>query len=187
MAIIKDCELWFVKADPKRPSNKFNKENPTWETQIRTTSKEVKKYWESLGLAAKAVVPDEGAPYFRVNLRKKSIKNDGERASPVKVVNGHLEDIDPNTIGNGSIGHVRIFQYEYEKATGGKGIANVLMGIQVTKHIVYTAKARDDDFGMTDSETINPEDDGDDALAAVSTPAVKTPVVDVNKRPDSDF
>ena len=161
MAIIRDCEIWFAKLNPKRPNNKFNKKNPTWDCQIRTTDKAIKKQWEEMQLPVKAVVPDEGAPYYRVNLRKKTIKESGESASPVKVVNGHLEDIDPDSIGNGSIGHIRIFQYEYTKETGGKGIASVLMGIQVTKHIVYKAKPRDDDFGMTDTEVIDNSGDND--------------------------
>ncbi len=157
MAVIKNAELWFCKLDPKRPSAKFNKKNPTWECQIRTTDKGVKKAWEELGLAVKAIVPDEGQPYFRVNLRKKSIKEDGDPASPIKVVNGHLEEVDPNSIGNGSVGNIRIFQYEYPKEGGGKGIASVLMGVQVTKHIVYKPKPRDDDFDMTDTEVIENE------------------------------
>jgi hypothetical protein len=154
MPIIKDCEIWFAKVDPKRPSSKFNKKNPTWECQIRTKSKDTKKQWEAMNLSIKAIVPDEGDPYFRVNLRKKSIKEDGEKASPVKVVNGALDDIDPQTIGNGSVGNIRIFQYEYPKEGGGKGIASVLMGIQITKHIVYTPKPRDDEFDMTETETV---------------------------------
>lgn len=163
MAIIKDCELWFCKLDPKRPNNKFNKENPTWECQIRTTDKAVKKQWEELSLPVKAVVPDEGVPYFRVNLRKKSIKEDKDPASPIKVVNGKLEDIDPNSIGNGSIGNVRIFQYEFPRKDGGKGVASVLMGIQVTKHIVYKPKPRGDEFGEETTTVIDaPEGDDDD-------------------------
>lgn len=159
MPIIKDCELWFCKLDPKRPNNKFNKQNPTWECQIRTTDKAVKKAWEEMQLAVKAVVPDEGVPYFRVNLRKKSIKEDGEKASPIKVINGKLEDIDPTSIGNGSIGNIRIFQYEYPKKDGSKGIASVLMGVQVTKHIVFVQKPRSDEFGETDTEVIEPNSD----------------------------
>jgi hypothetical protein len=162
MPIIKDCELWFAKLDPKRPNNKFNKQNPTWEVQIRTTDKATKKLWEELQLPVKAVVPDEGAPYFRVNLRKKSTKEDGEPSSPIKVVNGKLEDMDPNSIGNGSIGNVRIFQYEYPKKDGGKGAASVVMGIQVTKHIVYVPRARNDEFQQADMETVDSSEDADD-------------------------
>jgi hypothetical protein len=160
MPIVKDCELWFCKLDPKRPNNKFNRANPTWECQIRTTDKAVKKLWEELELPVKAVVPDEGPPYFRVNLRKKSIKEDKGAASPIKVINGKLDEIDPNTIGNGSVGNLRIFQYEYPKKDGGKGLASVLMGIQVTKHIVYKPKPRGDEFDETETETI--DNTGDD-------------------------
>ncbi len=159
MPIIKDCELWFCKLDPARPNNKFNKTNPTWECQIRTTDKAVKKAWEEMQLAVKAIVPDEGAPYFRVNLRKKSIKEDGEKAGPIKVINGKLEDIDPNSLGNGSVGNVRIFQYEYPKKDGSKGIASVLMGVQITKHLMYKPKPRSDEFGETETEVVGGDDE----------------------------
>jgi len=192
MAIIRDCEIWFAKLDPKRPNAKYNKKNPTWECQIRTTSKEIKKSWEAMNLSVKAVLPDEGAPYYRVNLRKKSIKEDTEAASPVKVVNGGLEDIDPNTIGNGSIGNIRIFQYEYPKDDKTKGIASVLMGIQITKHIVYKAKARDDDFDMTETETVDNADMSEDNEDFDDNPAPKaspTPKLGagVSAKPDAAF
>lgn len=164
MAILHNCELWFPKLDPKRPNSKFNKENPTWEIQIRTYDREEKKKWEALGLSVKPVVPDEGAPYFKVGLRKKSIKADKTPASPVTVVNGALDPVEPTSIGNGSIGNVRIFQYDYPRGDGSKGLASVLMGIQLTKHIVFKAKPRDEDFSAEDTETVYPEseDFGDD-------------------------
>lgn len=164
MAIIKDAEMWFAKLDPKRPNAKFNKKNPTWEVQIRTSSKEVKKEWESLGLKVKAVVPDEGDPFFRVNLRKKSVKEDGSNASPIETIDGKLNPIDPNTIGNGSVGNIRIFQYEYSNDMGQKGIASVLMGVQVTKHIVFKQKPRDDEFGETDYTSVDPDSSESEAF-----------------------
>jgi hypothetical protein len=166
MALLRNCELFYTKLDPKRPNNKFDKENPTWDCQIRTTSKEVKKEWEALNLPVKAVVPDEGAPYYRVNLRKRSIKSDGTAAEPVSVVDGRLTAIDPNTIGNGSIGNIRIFQYEYDKrASSGKGVATILMGLQVTKHVVYEARPRDDDFQEEPMERVEGSDGLDDDAA----------------------
>lgn len=164
MAILKSCEIFFVKLNPKRPNSRFNKKNPTWELQIRTESKEKKKEWEALGLSVKAVIPDDDSkPYYRVNLRKKTIKADGEKASPVKVVNGALEEIDPDTIGNGSVAHIRIYQYEYPDENGGKGIASVLMGVQVVKHIRYVPK-HNDDFEMTETETVEAEESMDDEI-----------------------
>jgi hypothetical protein len=156
--IARNCTLFFPKLDPKRPNNKYDKLNPTWEIQIRTEDRTQRKEWIDMGLRVKDVVPEEGNPYFRVNLRKKSIKADGTKSSPVDVVDGSLGPINPNSLGNGSVGNVRIFQYEYPKKEGGTGIANVLMGIQVTKHLVYVPRPRGDDFGVEETETIMPEE-----------------------------
>jgi len=178
--IINDCEIWFTKLG--RPNAAFNKKNPTWEAQIRTTSKEVKKQWEAADLGVKAIVPDEGETYFRVNLRKKSIKEDGTPASPVNVIDGDMKPVDPNTIGNGSIGNVRIFQYEYPKEGGGVGKASVLMGIQLTKHILYTPKPRDDDFAPTTTEVV-PEENAESENKSKSP----SPKVGVDKHDDEAF
>jgi hypothetical protein len=161
MPILSDVEIWYVKCNPKRPNAKHNKKNPTWEAQVRTRDKAQREYWNSLGLAVKSMIPDDGAaPYWYVNLRKKSIKEkDGEAASPVSVVDGNLADVDPDTIGNGSNANVRIYQYEY----GDEGKkASVLMGIQLTRHIVYTPKPRDDEFGTTTTERIVPQKPAND-------------------------
>lgn len=199
MAILKNCEIHFVRLDPKRPNSKYNKKQPTWELQIRTRSKEVRKHWESLNLKPKIVEPEDDSPiYYRVNLRKKSIKASGEAADPVVVVNGSLMPIDPNTIGNGSIANIRIFQYDYEN-DGEKGIATVLMSLQITKHIVYVPKPRDDDFEMVETEVVQAavqedgdcgpdEDDGTDDIPfdggkPASTPRPKSPVLD----PSGDY
>lgn len=176
MPLLKNCEIWYLKATPSKPNAKFTPDNPTWDIQIRTSSRETKKEWEALKLAVKAIVPDEGAPYYRVNMKRKSIKADGTKASPPDIVNGNLDPVDPETVGHGSIGNVRIFQYTYDKPK--PGTASVFMGLQLTKHIVRIAEARDDDFGKTDTEVVSqatkelpggdeagdesgPDDDGD--------------------------
>jgi hypothetical protein len=64
--------------------------------------------------------------------------------------------LDPNTVGNGSIANVRIFQYNYSQG-GKEGVANVLMALQVVKHVVREARAREDDFEDCETETIVPE------------------------------
>jgi hypothetical protein len=182
MAILENVELWFAKINPKRPNARFNKKNPTWECQIRTYDKEQKKEWETVGLKVKDVIPDKDGekPYYRVNLRKKSIKEDGEPSSFVKLVDGDLEPVDPDTIGNGSLGNVRIYQYEYENE-GEKGVASILMGIQLTKHIIYKMPPREDEFEKQEKKTVTivpegmetPEkkDDDDFEKSDASTPA----------------
>lgn len=153
MAILKACEIYFPKLDPKRPNSKYNKKNPTWDVQVRTKDVKVKKEWEALGLKPKPVLDEETSAllYFRINLRRRTIKANGEKSEAPKVVNGRLEDIDPRTLGNGSIANIRIFQYEF-KNDDGPGLATVLMALQVTKHVKYEPKDSDDDFDMQEMD-----------------------------------
>jgi len=159
MAILKNAELFFAKLDPKRPNDRFDKENPTWEVQARTRSKAQAKEWKDLHLNVK---PDEDGDgiFYKVTLKKKSKKRTGEDQNPVQLVNGSLEPIDPNTLGNGSIGNIRLFQYDYEIA-GRSGVASMLMAIQVTLFKEFTPKPREDDFEMTETKVIKMADNQD--------------------------
>jgi len=141
--------VYYAKLDPKRPNKRFDKDNPTWEVQLRTEDKEQRKAWEGMGLPVKAVVPDEGPPYWRLNLKKKIKKADGTDSSPVEVIDYKLNPVDPRIIGNGSIANIRIFQYDKKD---GSGKVAVLMGIQLIKLIKFTPKNIDDEFGETDGE-----------------------------------
>jgi hypothetical protein len=151
--ILENIEIWYPKLDPRRPSARFNKDNPQWEIQGRTRDKDQKNEWEASGLSVKAILPDDGDPYWRINLKKPSIRRSGEPAEPVRVVDGNLNPIDPTTIGNGSIANIRLYQYEYPRQTGGMGTASILMAVQLTEHILYTPPPRED-FGKTQTKTI---------------------------------
>lgn len=198
MAIIKNVEIWYAKLDPKHPNKTFNKENPTWELQLRTTDVAIKKQWEDLGLQPKLMkykddhedealagmpmLNDDGKKQYRVNLQKRSKKKDTkvaaidwEDADPVKVCDGSMNDIDPNTIGNGSLANVRVYITEYTSKENEAKISATLMAVQLVKHIVYKAKPRDDDFDLTETETIVPEiaedaDEGTPPKKAKPTP-----------------
>ncbi len=100
---------------------------------------------------------DDSGVFYTANIARNVVKTDGTKAEAPKVVNGNLVGIDPNTIGNGSICNIRIFQYEYT-FEGEKGIATVLMAVQIIKHIVYHRKPGTmEDFEETATETIDPE------------------------------
>lgn len=211
MAILKNVEIHHAKLDPKRPNASFNKNNPTWELQIRTADPAQKAEWEAANLKPKLMVYKEGMKdaagediagmpvlnangkkQWRVNLKKKSLKKDGEKAEPVQVVSGDLSPIDPNTIGNGSIAHIRLFQYEY-KNDEKSGIASVVMGIQMKRHIVYVPKPNEG-FDMEDSETVaaDPTDDDEGGPSTPSAPkapsAPSAPATaPVDTRPESAF
>jgi hypothetical protein len=128
--ILSNVELFFAKLDPANPNSRFDKENPTWEVQIRTKDKAVAKSWKEQNLR---VTPDENddGVFYRTNLKKKSKKRDGSDMAAVNVVAGDLSPVDPSTIGNGSIANLSVFQYEYN-VSGKEGVASMLMGVQIT-------------------------------------------------------
>jgi hypothetical protein len=141
----------------------------------RVYAKEQKKEWESNNITVKPVVPDEGEMFYRINLRKKSFKSDGEPATPPKLVDGNLDPVDPDHIGNGSVANIRLFQYDYINE-GKAGVASILMGIQLTKHILYTPVIADD-FEKTSTSVIPEKDKGEDDAPADSGDFEKTTTV----------
>jgi len=164
MAILKNVELHFAKLNPKRPNATFNTENPSWEVQIRTTDKKVVKEWKALNINVNPVREDKEDEdskiiYYKASLKKRSKKweanAEGKKvlvpSAPVKVVSGTLEDINPDSIGNGSLANIRLFQYEQtigEGAAEKQIIVSMLMAVQVTKLNEYIPKAREDEFTM---------------------------------------
>jgi predicted transcriptional regulator len=160
MTILKNCEVRFAQLNPERPSTKLKKTG-RWSIQIFTRKKEQAKEWKDLNIKVKMAEDDTGV-FYTANIAKNAVKSDGTKAEAPKVVNGNLVNIDPKSIGNGSICNIRIFQYDYTYE-GTKGIATMLLSVQVLKHIVYRPKAGDfEDFEQTDTETIDPEEtDGD--------------------------
>jgi len=174
MAILKNCELHWVKCDPNKPDRSFEKDG-MWGCQLRTSSLSQKNEWVEQGLKPKLVVhkegEEEGLPVlfdgkkqWRVNLSKRCVKRDKSLAEPVKIVNGQLEDVDPRTIGNGSIGNVRVFQYDSTTREGEK--VSMLMAIQLTKYIVYEPRNEEDSFDTENTEVVKPapfnEDESDE-------------------------
>ena len=158
MAILRNCEIWFPKLDPERPNARHNKDNPTWELQMRTTDKDQKKEWNDHGIKTTAVredKDDEESPvlYYRANVRRKTIKANGDKSDPVSVINGKMEAVDPTTIGNGSIANLRIFNYDWtNEEKQQSGTAAVLMGVQLLKQIPYEPAPRDEDDEFTEED-----------------------------------
>lgn len=192
MAIFKNVTMYWVKLDPKKPAPAFGDGGPKWEFQARTKDKAQAKEWKDNFINVKLVQDDDtGEVYNKASFRKATTKANGEAQLPVKVVNGSLEEIDPNTVGNGSICNIRVFQYDYEvksKQPGGpskKGKATMLMQVQITKLVKYVPKPRDDDFEMTETEVVDVADTQEhdnDADEFVEVTAV-TPAAVANKGP----
>lgn len=175
MTILKNCEIYFLEIDPDRPSTRMDPDKPKWGLQIRTSSKAVKAEWEAVGIRLKLKEDENGNVFYQTNLNKAAIKRDGTGAKPVSLVDGKLQPIDPRTVGNGSIGNVRIYQYDSEDKTGKKITVSMPMAIQLTKFIKYVPKQRSD-FEETETEVIEPveeegDDDGGDDQPAPPAPA----------------
>lgn len=129
-----NVDLFFVKCDPQRPSRKMNPENPQWEVQIRTLDSDVAEKWKAMGLTVKFQIPAGMKPadgFYRANITKRAFKVDGSPGQPVEVVTGDLKPLNPNTIGNGSKGNLRLLKREYTH-NGQQKVGYYLMGIQVT-------------------------------------------------------
>jgi len=187
--VIENCEIWFTKLDPKRPNTKFDKKNPSWEIQIRTQSKEAKDRWIAQNLNPKKIIPEDEDEnplvdeiFWRVNLRRNSFNSQGEPSKCPEVVDGNLDEVDPRSIGNGSIGNVRVFQYAYEDGTG---FGSVLMGLQLTKHIVYKPKDTAG-FGHTQTEVITPPPEEEDDVPFDTGKKTPSPKIGVGSIDDED-
>jgi len=146
--IIENVELFFAKLDPSKPNASFNRENPTWEVQIRTRDKAIAKKWKDMNIRVQPKEDDDGV-YYAANIKKKSKKRDGSDMAPVNVVAGDLSPVDASTIGNGSIGNLSIYQYDYN-VNGSKGIASMLMGVQITTLNEYTPRPASGGFTPTE-------------------------------------
>jgi hypothetical protein len=187
MALIKNVEIHFPQLDPKRPNKKFADEThpPAWTMQIRTKSKEQKLEWESKGISVKAQMDENDVlDYWRASLKKNVTNTDGEPNKPVNIVDGGLNTIDPNIIGNGSVANIRFITFEYaDKKTKKTSLGCILMTMQITKLKKYTVK-HDDDFEVTDMEI---EEAGDDGEEFVEEVAPKTSRKTADNKSDDAF
>lgn len=173
MAILKNQEIWFAKLSPNRPDkNRLDPTKPNWNIQCRTKSKEQRKEWMEMGIKVRTVRKDPADEesevlYYSINLRKNANKKDGDKivkATPPDVLNGKNIEVDPGTIGNGSIANIRLFKREYELG-GIKKVNYTLMGVQLIKHVLYVG-APMEEFDECETETIIPEDTATGAGAA---------------------
>jgi hypothetical protein len=172
MAILRNCLINWVKLDPKKPTKNYNEDGFQWELQVVVTDPAQLQEFKDLKIAIKLlrektesedeigepILNEAGEKQYISSLRKASTKSDGTPADPVTVVDGNRKDVDPTTIGNGSIANLKIFQVEYEKkkvkkGEDPKGMFTMLTGVQLIKHIVYTPTGGED-FDICTTERI---------------------------------
>lgn len=150
--IVRNCEMhWAKLVQPVEPFGTLQ-----WELQLRTMDEATAKQWEEDYLPVKKVDDEEGV-YWKANLKKKALKKDGTENTAPNVVDAAKNPVDGNTVGNGSMGNVMLFQYPYSVA-GRTGVSSILSGVQVIDHKVYTPNT------ATDFDVIDDEAGADDTV-----------------------
>ena len=148
--VINDVELNWARL--VKPVNPFGTEQ--YELQIATADANKKAEIEkSTGLSMK-----EKDGKFILSLKRKAKRKDGSDNGAPRVVDSAKAPVDGMTIGNGSIGNVIVFQFEYEYA-GRKGISSSLTAVQVTKLEKYEAKSNVDFDVIGDAPAAAPSKD----------------------------
>jgi len=163
MPIINNVSLAWVKCDPEAPVQYKGQGPYKWSVQVSTGDKKVSESWtKEFGMKMTPFEGSDGKIQYKTTLSAYAYaKDDGSgttkknRAITVMLMNGDL--IDPNTIGNGSIGNVSFYLSE-DKET------RRLKGIQVRKLIKYEGSSDDkfelsDDFEIIESQSANSEED----------------------------
>jgi hypothetical protein len=166
--LLKNVTIRYAKLNPDRPDKKMVKEG-RWSLQMITRSREQAKEWKDAQIKTKMDEDEEGV-YWVANLGKRATKADGSPAAPIEVVNGSKVAIDPNSLGNGSICNIKIYQRPYvNKETGANMIQNMLTGVQVKVHKVYVPRVYEEFEDEGETTTYMPEgsttDDDDDDIA----------------------
>lgn len=148
--MIKNVELNWAKLN--KPVNPFGTEQ--WELQVATKDKKVAKELSQNYLNVK-----EKDGVYTVSLKRKAMKSDGTANTPPRVVDGNRQELNMEDvmIGNGSVGNVIIYQYNYDVA-GRKGVGCSLSAIQVVELKQYTGT----DFDIIDGPTSAPIEDESD-------------------------
>ncbi len=134
--VAKNVELhWASLADPKTTEYGTN-----YELQIQFTEQETA---DTLKEAGVKILPFEGG--FKGYLKRKPVNAKGEETR-VNVVDKDGEPMSKDairSIGNGSIGNVRIFSYEY-KVGPRSGRAAAMTDVRVIEMKTYEAAIQDD-------------------------------------------
>jgi len=167
MSIISNVELWWVKLNPARPTRYQNKATDAakWSLQIRVKDKARKAQLEKdFGFAFTPVEEDGKLAYktsiscfaFKANQETKK-EDPNSPNSPVAVILATGEPIDPDTVGNGSVGNIR-FRVKDDKSS------RTLLGVQVTKWLKYVPREEEDQFELEDDyEIIEPKNREEDS------------------------
>lgn len=206
MAMLKKVTLYFAHLDKphKPPFGGKDAIKLRWDVQIRTSDPAQRKEWLDMGIVAKLmkepemmrdpedpkgqkidnpnagenILDADGNKQWKYSLTRFLHKKDGSENEPPKVQDGGLDDIDPSTVGDGSIANISIFQYDNVNKDGTPGKGTIMKNLQIIKLVKRKPfeGSSEDEFETTETEVVEEEDDGEDETPVVaSKPAKSTP------------
>ena len=149
--MLKNVELnWAKLARPvKTPFG-----NEQYELQVATTDAAVAKEWSENHIK----VTEKDGKYV-AQLKRKALKANGDDNGAPRVVDSSKTALEnPAIVGNGSVGNVIVFQYEYSYA-GKTDVATSLTAIQVVELVEYTGAAGGMDFDDLAGGSSEPSED----------------------------
>ena len=117
MAVIKNVVINWLNADPKRPQQYKGQGRRRWQVTMLTDNKAEATRWKSEYGFRVTPVESEGKLQYQARLSRKAYAalegSDGmaddltkPQERPVSVIGADGSSIDPNTVGNGSVGDV---------------------------------------------------------------------------------
>lgn len=120
----------------------FDKNTPQWNLVVVTRDKAQAEEWKAAGLSPKPDSDDEGM-LFKMSVKKLATRKDGSPEKAPMVVGADLLPIaDPDTVGNGSKGNVRVRTFDYN-FNGKKGTGVRLEAVQITELVEFKGKSSD--------------------------------------------
>lgn len=112
-----------------------------WDIQVRTTDDNVAKQLSDAGVSIK--IDPEG--FFKGNVKRKTVSAKGDPLKAPLVLGADKMPLDnPEAVGNGSKGAVKLFSYEYSTPAR-SGTAAMLVAILVEDLVEYTSAGNPDD------------------------------------------
>ena len=124
-----------------KPEQSFDKTYTQWSVVVlvddATSEKMVKAGMTGAGKTT--TVDGTDVPSIRMN-RKTHWKKSGDEKTPVKVVDMYGQDLDPRTIGNGSVANIQYTATPYD-FNGKKGRSVELVAVQIIELVEYKASA----------------------------------------------
>ena len=156
MAVIQNVQLFWLNCNPEKPRRFQNKASApaTWSLQFRVADKKTAdSYAKDFGFRF-TPVEDDGKIVYRTSISAYAFAAgpDGEEDPnrpnrPIRVIGADGRDIDPDTVGNGSIGNISFYVRDDKSSRS-------LRGVQVTTWKVFKPRDAEDEFDTSGEMTI---------------------------------